>query len=272
MSTSAPAPTDSELVVDVAGLGARIDKRWLLRGLDLQLRRGETLAVIGASGGGKSLMLRHIIGLQKPTEGRIDVLGASIGHLNNAEMRRLSRRWGVLFQQGALFSALPVFDNIAFPMRELRRGGLTVPEAMVADLVGLKLSAVGLDPDVGNYMPDELSGGMNKRAALARALALDPELLFLDEPTAGLDPASAHDFHQLYKHLHKEMGLSGLIVTHDRSTLKSVADRVAILVDGRILTVGSLDEVRATSHPFIDRFFHADTAGEPVAPSHSEEA
>ncbi|HET7313137.1 ABC transporter ATP-binding protein [Salinisphaera sp.] len=247
-------------VVEVADLGARIDKRWLLRGLDLRLEQGETLAVIGTSGGGKSLMLRHLIGLSEPDEGTVDVLGIRISHLDRVQMRQLGRRWGVLFQQGALFSALPVFDNIAFPMRELRRDGLDMPESMIADLVSLKLAAVGLDPEVGPQMPDALSGGMIKRVALARALALDPELLFLDEPTAGLDPASATDFHRLYKHLHKDMGLSGLIVTHDRATLASVADRVAVLDEGRILTVGTLDEVRHVSHPFIERFFDADTA------------
>lgn len=247
-------------VVEVVGLGAKIDKRWILRGLDLRLEQGETLAVIGASGGGKSLMLRHLIGLNEPDEGKVDVLGVRIRQLDQSRMRQLSRRWGVLFQQGALFSSLPVFDNIAFPMRELRRDGLHMPESMITDLVSLKLAAVGLDPEVGNQMPDALSGGMIKRVALARALALDPELLFLDEPTAGLDPASATDFHRLYERLHKDMGLSGLIVTHDRSTLASVADRVAVLDEGRILTVGTLDEVRRVSHPFIERFFAADTA------------
>lgn len=261
MSDMSPLQTDPDVVVDVAGLGAYIDKRWILRSLDLQVARGETLAVIGASGGGKSLMLRHVIGLNEPAEGRINVLGLSIDHLDDTAMRQLSRRWGVLFQQGALFSALTVFDNIAFPMRELRRGGQSVPESMVKDVVELKLASVGLEADVGNRMPDALSGGMIKRVALARALALDPELLFLDEPTTGLDPAAATDFHRLYVHLHKNMGLSGLIVTHDRATLASVADRVAVLVDGRILTVDSLDAVRRTSHPFIERFFAADRAG-----------
>lgn len=249
-----PAP-----VVEIADLGARIDGRWILRGLDLRVERGETLAVIGASGGGKSLMLRHVIGLSEPAAGRIDVLGVRISHLDRTRMRQLSRRWGVLFQQGALFSSLPVFDNIAFPMRELRRDGLDMPDAMIADLVSIKLASVGLAPEVGHQMPDALSGGMIKRVALARALALDPELLFLDEPTAGLDPASATDFHRLYKHLHKDMGLSGLIVTHDRSTLACVADRVAILNEGRILTVGTLEEVRRFPHPFVERFFATDT-------------
>lgn len=248
----------SQAVVEVSGLGAYINKRWLLRGLDLHVDHGETLAVIGASGGGKSLMLRHVIGLNEPSEGTVDVLGIRLGHLNRSHMRQLGRRWGVLFQEGALFSALTVFDNIAFPIRELRRDGLYVPEAMVSDMVSIKLAAVGLEPDVANQMPDSLSGGMIKRAALARALALDPEVLFLDEPTAGLDPVSSNDFHQLYVNLHKDVGLSGLIVTHDRSTLASVADRVAVLVDGHIVTQGTLDEVRHVSHPFIERFFAAD--------------
>ncbi|AWN16159.1 ABC transporter ATP-binding protein [Salinisphaera sp. LB1] len=257
---TADRQAQSQPAVEVNGLGAKIGKRWILRGLDLRVEQGETLAVIGGSGSGKSLTLRHLIGLNEPDEGRVDVLGVPLWHLNQSRMRQLSRHWGVLFQQGALFSSLPVFANIAFPMRELRRDGLHMPESMITDLVSLKLAAVGLDPDVGNQMPDALSGGMIKRVALARALALDPELLFLDEPTAGLDPASSTDFHQLYKHLHKDMGLSGLIVTHDRSTLASVADRVAILDEGRILTVGTLDEVRRVSHPFIERFFADDNA------------
>lgn len=245
----------TEAVIRVEGLGASIAGRWILRGLDLTLQRGETLAVIGGSGGGKSLMLRHIIGLSEADEGHITVLDDSIGHLDDRAMRRLSRRWGVLFQQGALFSALSVFDNIAFPMRELRRDGQEVPENMIEDLVAVKLAAVGLGPEVGLRMPDALSGGMVKRVALARALALDPELLFLDEPTAGLDPASANDFHRLYAELHKEIGLSGLIVTHNRATLESIADRVAVLSEGKILTQGPLNEIRDMSHPFIERFF-----------------
>lgn len=248
--------------IEVEGLGSRIEGRWILRGLDLRLMRGETLALIGRSGGGKSLLTRHIIALNKPVEGQITVLGAHMGRLDEREQRLLSRRWGVLFQQGALFSALNVFDNIGFPMRELRRDGLDVPEDLVADLVAVKLAAVGLDPDVGNRMPDELSGGMVKRAALARALALDPELLFLDEPTAGLDPAAARDFHHLYGELHKEIGLSGLIVTHNRATLEALADRVAVLLDGKIMTVGPLSQVRQMPHPFIERFFAGDASSE----------
>src|SRR5699024_3697241 len=179
--------------------------------------------------------------------------------LDRVHIRQLGRRWGVLFQQGALFSSLSVFDNIAFPIRELRRDGQRVSEAMVTDLVNVKLAAVGLEPDVGHLMPDALSGGMIKRVALARALALDPELLFLDEPTSGLDPASSNDFRRLYAELHKDAGLSGLIVTHDLVTLASVSDQVAVLVDGRILTQGPLEEVRRMSHPFIERFFSGNT-------------
>lgn len=252
---------DSDLVVDVRGLGTRIGSNWLLRELDLEVKKGETLAVIGASGGGKSLMLRHIIGLNVPSEGTVDVLGIRLEHLNRSQMRQLGRRWGVLFQKGALFSSLSVFDNIAFPMRELRRDGLHISEAMVADLVSVQLAAVGLEPQVGKQMPDALSGGMIKRVALARALALDPELVFFDEPTAGLDPASTTDFHRLYRDLHKDMGLSGLIVTHDRTTLSAVADRIAVLVDGHILMQGTLAEVRDVSHPFIERFFATDATG-----------
>lgn len=256
MSSTSVSDTHLDTVVEVSGLGLHINKRWLLRGLDLRVARGETLAVIGASGGGKSLILRHIIGLEAPAEGTIAVLGNVIGHLDKAQIRRVSRRWGVLFQKGALFSTLSVFDNIAFPMRELRRDGLSIPDSMIKDLVGLRLASVGLEAEVGNYMPDALSGGTVKRVALARALALDPELLFLDEPTAGLDPASATDFYRFYKNLHKDMGMSGLIFTHDIATLETVADRIAVLVEGRILATGNLAEVRAMSHPFIKHFFN----------------
>lgn len=242
-------------VVEVSGLGTRLGGQWLLRGLDMVLRRGETLALIGPSGGGKSLLLRQILGLLEPDEGQVGVFGIPMHGLADDDRRRISRRSGVLFQQGALFSALTIYDNIAFPIRELRRDGLTISEAMVDDLVRLKLAMVGLKPEVASQLPSELSGGMVKRAALARALALDNELLFLDEPTSGLDPASARDFDELYRELHEEMGLSGLIVTHDRNTLAAVADRVAVLGEGRILTSGTPTEVADYDHPFTRQFF-----------------
>lgn len=242
-------------VVEVSGLGTRLGGQWLLRGLDMVLRRGETLALIGPSGGGKSLLLRQILGLLEPDEGQVGVFGLPMHGLGDDDRRRISRRSGVLFQQGALFSALTIYDNIAFPIRELRRDGIAIAEAMVDDLVRLKLAMVGLEPGVAGQLPSELSGGMVKRAALARALALDNELLFLDEPTSGLDPASARDFDELYRGLHEEMGLSGLIVTHDRNTLAAVADRVAVLGEGRILTSGTPAEVAAYDHPFTRQFF-----------------
>lgn len=252
-------------VVEVSGLGTRMGGQWLLRGVDLVLQQGETLALIGSSGGGKSLILRQILGLLEPDEGQVEVFGMPMHGLAADDRRRISRRSGVLFQQGALFSALTVYDNIAFPIRELRRDGIKIDPVMIDDLVRLKLAMVGLKPEVAGQMPSELSGGMIKRAALARALALDNELLFLDEPTSGLDPASAREFDELYLGLHEEMGLSGLIVTHDRNTLAALADRVAVLGEGRILTTGTPAEVAAYDHPFTRQFFASrDPAGRPV--------
>lgn len=248
-------------IVAVSGVGTRLGGQWLLRGVDLVLRQGETLAVIGPSGGGKSLILSHMLGLRAPDEGQVEVFGISMQGLTDEDRRRISRRSGVLFQQGALFSALTIYDNIAFPIRELRKDGIRVDEDMIDDLVRLKLSMVGLKPEVAGKLPSELSGGMIKRAALARALALDNELLFLDEPTSGLDPASAREFDELYLGLHEQIGLSGLIVTHDRDTLAALADRVAVLGEGRILTTGTLAEVADYDHPFTRQFFapRADT-------------
>ncbi len=201
------------------------------------------------------MLLRYIIGLHEPDEGQIQVFGTPIHHLTEDETRRVSRRWGVLFQQGALFSALTVYDNIAFPIRELRRDGEVVPKAMVDDLVRMKLDMVGLKPEVARQWPSELSGGMVKRAGMARALILDAELLFLDEPTTGLDPAAAGEFTELYLGLRQELNLSGFIITHDLDTLAALADRVAVLVDGRILTTGTLAEVADYDHPFTRQFF-----------------
>lgn len=242
-------------VIRVEGLKKQVGETWIHRGVDLEVREGEILAVIGESGGGKTMLLHQIIRLLEPTQGRVHVFGEPVHHLEGYDARRISRRWGVLFQQGALFSALNIFDNIAFPMRELRKDGAHIEESMINDLVRVKLEMVGLEQDVAWKMPAELSGGMVKRAALARALALEADLLFLDEPTAGLDPKSAGDFDELFVELHEELRLSAFMITHDLETLAALADRVAVMVDGRILTAGTLDKVSEYDHPFIKKFF-----------------
>ena len=255
MARSQEKPEQEKAAIDVRGLYTRLGGRWIHRDLNLRLHRGEVLALIGSSGGGKTVLLHHIIGLLKPAKGRIEVFGSPIEHLPPAEIRRRGRRWGILFQQGALFSALTVFDNIAFPLREMRKDGEGIDERSLRELVFLKLQMAGLQPDDAWKYPAELSGGMIKRAALARALALDAELLFLDEPTTGLDPVLAAEFDSLLLELRKELKLSVLLITHDLNTLAGLSDRVAVLDEGRVLTTGTLEEVVRYDHPFVRGFF-----------------
>jgi phospholipid/cholesterol/gamma-HCH transport system ATP-binding protein len=247
--------TDEAPAIDVRGLCTRLGGRWIHRDLDMQLHRGEVLALIGGSGGGKTVLMHHLIGLLKPVAGSIRVFDSPIHHLSPADIRRRGRRWGVLFQQGALFSALSVFDNVAFPLREMKRDREVVDEDSLRELVFLKLQMVGLEPDDAWKFPAQLSGGMVKRAALARALALDAELLFLDEPTAGLDPILAAEFDSLLLELRKELRLSVLLITHDLNSLASLSDQVAVLSEGRLLTTGTLEEVARYDHPFVRQFF-----------------
>lgn len=244
-----------EVVIDVQDLHTRLGRQEVHRGLSLKVHRGEVLGVIGTTGSGKTTLLKQVIGLISPTSGTVDVLGQRIHTLAGEEVRFLRRRWGVLFQQGALFSALTVFDNIAFPIREMRKVGDVIEEAAIHDLVAVKLHMVGLNPDDAWKYPAQLSGGMLKRAALARALALEAELLFLDEPTTGLDPISASEFDTLLDQLHHELNLTALMITHDLHSLAALADRIAVLDEGKLLTVGSLVEVAEFDHPFIQEFF-----------------
>jgi len=220
--------------------------------LDLDVRRGEILGVVGGSGTGKSVLLRSIVGLRRPTDGRIEVFGENLTELSGVRRSVLERRFGVLFQRGALFSSLTVTENVALPLIEY--AGL---ERRAAEqLAQVKLALAGLPASAGDKYPSSLSGGMVKRAALARSLALDPEILFLDEPTAGLDPIGAAAFDNLIATLRNALGLTVFLVTHDLDTLYTICDRVAVLSQKKVLVVDSLDVVAATPDPWIQEYFH----------------
>ncbi len=235
----------------MTGIWTRIGGRVVHKDVNLCVRRGEVLGLIGSSGAGKTVLLREMIGLQLPSRGEVQVFGQAVNGGGGALRRRLRGRWGVLFQQGALFSAFTVFDNIALPLREQR----VLDETTIRDLVRLKLAMVGLGPEVARRLPAELSGGMIKRAALARALAMEPELLLLDEPTAGLDPIASGAFVELVRGLQRELGLTVVMITHDLDTLAGLCDRIAVLADQTLITVGPLQAVMAFDHPFTRQFF-----------------
>ncbi|MEL6324522.1 MAG: ATP-binding cassette domain-containing protein [Pseudomonadota bacterium] len=219
--------------------------------LDLDLQQGEILGVIGPSGCGKSVLLRAIVGLRPPQAGTIEVFGEDLSHVSAAERRRVEQQWGVMFQDGALFSNLTVLENVMVPLKEHVR----MPHQLRRELADMKLRMAGLESSAGDKFPSDLSGGMRKRAALARALALDPSLLFLDEPTAGLDPITAGRFDQLVRDLQQAMGLTVFLVTHDLDTLAATCDRIAVLGDKRVLAVGTIDELRRNDHPWIQDYF-----------------
>jgi phospholipid/cholesterol/gamma-HCH transport system ATP-binding protein len=243
----------NDAVIDIQGLVTRFGSNVVHDGLDLALPAGEVLALVGGSGSGKTTLLRQVIGLLRPQQGQIRVFGQPLFSGDAQADRQLRRRFGVLFQQGALFSALNVLENIAFPLRELR----WLDRDAIHDLVMIKLAMVELEPQHAWLMPAELSGGMVKRVALARALALEPELLLLDEPTAGLDPDRSEAFVALIRRLRDQLGLTVVLVTHDLDTLAALATRVAVLGERRILAYGPLDHVMKHDHPFIRSFFCA---------------
>lgn len=255
-SVTAAGATNSRSVRDaiirvrdvVVGFGDRI----ILDGLDLDVYRGEVLGFVGGSGTGKSVLTRAILGLVKKRRGTIEVFGTNLDGLTNEEASRLERRWGVLFQHGALFSALTVRQNIQVPMREY----LDLSQPLMDELAKLKLDLVGLPQDAAEKFPSELSGGMIKRAALARALSLDPEILFLDEPTSGLDPIGAAEFDELIATLQKTLGLTVYMVTHDLDSLFSICDRIAALGDGKIIAAGPIEDMLASDHPWVKSYFH----------------
>ncbi|MBK9447705.1 MAG: ATP-binding cassette domain-containing protein [Betaproteobacteria bacterium] len=238
-------------VIDIQGVWTRFGETVVHEDVDLVVHRGEMLGLVGGSGSGKTTLLREVVGLLKPTQGEVRLFGYSVFGSDPDIQRDLRRRFGMLFQHGALYSALPVFDNIAFPLRELKR----LDEDLIRELVWMKLAMVELEPAQGRLMPAELSGGMVKRVALARALALEPELLVLDEPTAGLDPDRSQNFVELILTLQRELNFTVIMVTHDIDTLAGLANRVAVLADRRVVAVGSFKEVLAVDHPFVRSYF-----------------
>lgn len=251
----APPPQDAAAVVDIQGLATVFGKGGetfaVHDDLQLTVRRGEILSLVGGSGTGKTVLLRHILGLTRPTRGSVTVLGRPAVELGGDGA---SGRVGMLFQHGALFSAFSVLDNIAFALNELG----TLPPAIVQDAAMVKLRLAGLKAEHGARMPADLSGGMIKRAALARALIMDPPLLLLDEPTAGLDPSSSDEFCALLRELHAALGLTVIMVTHDLDTLFALSTRVAVLADKRVITTGAPREVAQFDHPFIHHFFQGE--------------
>ena len=239
-----------ENIIEVRGLVNQFGAQRIHDNLDLDVRRGEVLGVVGGSGTGKSVLLRTIIGLNRPRAGRIKVLGIdALKH--DAEANGLLKRWGVLFQDGALFSSLTVAENISVPMRE----HTDLPKDVIREIAYLKIGLAGLPADAGPKYPSQLSGGMRKRAGLARALSLDPDILFLDEPTAGLDPIGAAAFDQLILQLKQAMGLTVFMVTHDLDSLVSITDRIAVLIDKKC-KVGTVHELLQDEHPWIKEYFH----------------
>jgi phospholipid/cholesterol/gamma-HCH transport system ATP-binding protein len=220
--------------------------------LSLDVRRGEILGLVGASGGGKTVLMRTIIGLVPRRSGEIEVMGKAIGRSEDRSTQNIAGRWGILFQQGALFSSLTVRQNIQFPLRE----NLVLSQGLMDEITTAKLEMVGLLPEDGDKFPAELSGGMTKRVALARALALDPAIVFLDEPTSGLDPIAAGEFDALIKTLQKTLGLTVFMVTHDLASLNTVCDRVAALADGKIVAIGPMRELLQSEHPWVRAYFH----------------
>ena len=248
------APTTDatpDVVIRVSHLQNSFGSQQVHKDVNLEVRRGEIIGVVGGSGTGKSVLMRSIIGLQTPDSGTIEVLGYDVAALDDDAAKDLRRRWGVLFQNGALFSSLTVAENIEAPLREF----FHLDQALMDEIASYKIAMVGLPDLAGPKFPSELSGGMKKRAGLARALALDPDLLFLDEPTAGLDPIGAAAFDELIKLMRDTMGLTVFLITHDLDTLYAICDRVAVLGDGVMLKVGTIPELIAFDHPWVREYF-----------------
>lgn len=241
-----------DVIISVEGITVGFGEQTILKGLDIDVYRGEILGVVGGSGTGKSVLMRTILGLNKKREGTVTVYGHDIDKANRQTIASIDRSWGVLFQNGALFSSLTVKQNIQVPMRE----HMKLSERLMDDLARLKIALVGLPANAADKFPSELSGGMVKRASLARALALDPEVVFLDEPTSGLDPIGAGQFDELIARLRDTLGLTVFMVTHDLDSLVSVCDRIAVLKGGKVLVEGPLQEILRYDDPWLDAYFH----------------
>jgi phospholipid/cholesterol/gamma-HCH transport system ATP-binding protein len=240
-----------QVVIRARDLVVGFGEQTVLNHLSLDVRRGEILGVVGASGSGKSVLLRTVIGLIPKRAGGVEFFAMGLGGPTAQDVQAMSRHWGVLFQQGALFSSLTVRQNIQFPLREF----LSISDRLLDELATAKLEMVGLSDRDGDKFPAELSGGMTKRAALARALALDPEVVFLDEPTSGLDPISAGDFDTLIRTLQQTLGLTVFMVTHDLDSLHTVCDRIAVLADGKVVVEGPIPTMLASEHPWVRSYF-----------------
>lgn len=249
-------PASREAVIQVRGLRNQFGAQVIHDNLDLDVWRGEVLGIVGGSGTGKSVLMRTIVGLNRPRAGSIDVLGVDVLNADEELRHAVERRWGVLFQDGALFSSLTVAQNIEVPMKE----HLDLPDKLRAEIARLKVKLVGLPPEAADKFPSELSGGMRKRAGLARALALDPEIVFLDEPTAGLDPVGATAYDNLIKDLQQALGLTVFMVTHDLDSLYAICDRIAVLAEKRVLVEGPIEVMLEQTHPWIREYFHGPRA------------
>ncbi len=245
------ADSPGEAIIQIRGLVNRFGTETVHDGLDLDVLRGEVLGVVGGSGSGKSVLLRTIVGLNRPVKGRVEAFGADVLAMDDLERREIEKRWGVLFQDGALFSSLTVAQNIEVPLREF----YDMPLRLMDEIAAIKIGMVGLPAEASGKYPAQLSGGMRKRAGLARALALDPQIVFLDEPTAGLDPIAAGEFDNLIRDLRGSLGLTVFMVTHDLDSLYAICDRVAVLVDKKI-RVGTLEQLLQDNHPWIHSYFH----------------
>ena len=244
----------SDAIIRVRDITVQFGKTRVLDGLNLDVKRGEILGFVGPSGAGKSVLTRTIIGLVPKVSGSIEVFGVDLDAANAAERRGVERRWGILFQQGALFSSLTARQNVQFPMRE----NLSLSDRLLDEFANAKLEMVGLSAEDGDKFPAELSGGMTKRVGLARALALDPEIVFLDEPTSGLDPIAAGDFDTLITTLQQTLGLTVFMVTHDLHSLYAVCDRIAALAEGKIVEVGPMEALIASEHPWVKSYFQGE--------------
>ncbi len=241
-----------QFAIRVSDLVVGFGRQVVIDHLTLDVRKGEILGLVGASGGGKTVLMRTIIGLIPRRSGSIEVMGRAVDGAQGRNSRDVSGQWGILFQQGALFSSLTVRQNIQFPLRE----NLTLSQQLMDEIATAKLEMVGLSPDDGDKFPAELSGGMTKRVALARALALDPAIVFLDEPTSGLDPIAAGEFDTLIQTLQQTLGLTVFMVTHDLASLNIVCDRVAALADGKIVAIGPMRDLLQSEHPWVRAYFH----------------